>query len=379
MPWKETTKVSQRTEFISLVQEDEVNISKLCQQFGISRKTGYKWLRRYREGGLEALADRSRRPHHSPHRSSQAIEETVLSVREAHPAWGGRKIKAYLENQVHGEWPTPSTITAILDRHGLIDPKESSKHHPFQRFEMEQPNQLWQMDFKGYFVMEDGARCHPLTVLDDHSRFLLGLRACPNQKRQTVQAHLSDVFRNYGLPERMLMDNGSPWGDDADTPHTILTAWLLRLGVQVSHGRPYHPQTQGKDERLHRTLQVELISKKVLHDLDDCQQYFDQWREIYNYERPHEALNLHPPATCYRKSPRPFPEVLPPILYNPGDIVRNVDECGVIYFKNRRFRVGKAFRLQPVAIRFGECDGIYDVYFCQKKIDKINLRDDHND
>ena len=166
-----------------------------------------------------------------------------------------RKIKAYLERKEGSRMPSASTITAILKRNEQIDPAESSKHRPFQRFEMEQPNQLWQMDFKGYFALEEGGYCHPLTVLDDHSRFLLGLRACPNEAMVTVKAQLSEIFRSYGLPDRMLMDNGSPWGDDADTHHTIFTAWLIRLGVQVSHGRPYHPQTQGKDERLHRTLQ----------------------------------------------------------------------------------------------------------------------------
>ncbi len=194
--------------------------------------------------------DRSRRPHHTPQRTPGVMEAAILGVREAHPTWSGYKIKANLKRKGWEGLPAHSTITEILRRYGKIDPEESLKHRPQQRFEMEQPNQLWQMDFKGHFAINAG-RCHPLTVLDDHSRFLLGLRACPDETHQTVTEQLSAIFRQYGLPERMLMDNGSPWSDGRSHPHTAFGAWLMRLGVEVSHGRPFHPQTQGKDERLH--------------------------------------------------------------------------------------------------------------------------------
>ena len=210
MPWKETTTMSLRTEFIHLAELAGANFSQLCRGFGISRKTGYKWLKRYREGGESGLADRSRHPHHSPRRSSVELEKAVVEVREQHPAWGGRKIKAHLKRKGQRQPPSASTITEILRRNDKINAEEALKHKPFQRFEMEQPNQLWQMDFKGYFALEEGGYCHPLTVLDDHSRFLLGLKACPNETSQTVREQLSTIFRCYGLPERMLMDNGSP-------------------------------------------------------------------------------------------------------------------------------------------------------------------------
>lgn len=377
MPWKETTSMSLRSEFIHLAKTKDVNISELCRRFGISRKTGYKWLKRFREEGESGLADRSRRPRHSPQRSPAELEAAVVGVRQEHPAWGGRKIKAYLERKGHPTLPSPSTITEILRRNDKIDAEEARKHQPFQRFEMEQPNQLWQMDFKGYFAIEEGGYCHPLSVLDDHSRFLLGLKACPNETRQTVQEQLSSIFRSYGLPERMLMDNGSPWGDDRDSPHTILTAWLIRLGIQISHGRPYHPQTQGKDERLHRTLKDELLSRHTMVNLPQCQWHFDRWRDIYNYERPHEALDMQPPVSRYQASLRPFPEVLPPILYDTDDIVRKVDQTGKIYFHNRYFRVGKAFRYNPVALRPANEDGNYDVFFCNLKVAQISLREDN--
>lgn len=377
MPWKEETTMSLRLEFVEKAIKESANMRELCRQYEISPTTGYKWLGRYQTGGKEALSDRSRRPHHSPNQTPSDVELLIRAVREEHPAWGGRKIKAYLERKGKNNIPAPSTITAILHRQNGIDPIESKKRQAFQRFEMERPNQLWQMDFKGYFALEEGGYCHPLTVLDDHSRFLLGLKACPNETSQTVQEQLSMVFRCYGLPERMLMDNGPPWGDDKDSPHTILTAWLIRLGVRISHGRPYHPQTQGKSERLHRTLKDELLSRYTLNDLDDCQIHFDHWRDLYNNERPHEALDMQSPTSRYQPSPRLFPEVMPPILYDTHDIIRKVDRSGKISFHNRGFRVGKAFRYNPVALRPTQIDGTYDVYYCHVKVKQISVLEDN--
>ena len=212
MPWKEATAMSLRWEFVQQARQEGANVSQLCRHFGIARKTGYKWLRRY-----EAMADaatgppdRSRRPHSSPAQTPLSVEEAVLAVRQQHPVWGGRKIRAYLARSDDIHVPAASTITAILRRHGQLDEAESAKHRAYQRFEMEQPNQLWQMDFKGYFPLIMGGRCHPLTVLDDCSRFLVGLQACPDETHRTVQERLTAIFRRYGLPQRMLMDNGSP-------------------------------------------------------------------------------------------------------------------------------------------------------------------------
>jgi transposase InsO family protein len=233
------------------------------------------------------------------------------------------------------------------------------------------------MDFKGYFALQAGGYCHPLTVLDDHSRFLVGLKACPDETHTTVQSQLTAVFEQYGLPEGMLMDNGSPWGHDRDSPHTIFTSWLLRLGVAVSHGRPYHPQTQGKDERLHRTLLDEVISRYPMATLVESQARFDAWQQTYNYLRPHDALQLDTPHTRYQPSARPFPAVLPPVTYAPDDLIRKVDDSGKIFFQNRRFRVGKAFRHQPVALRPTDTDGTFHVFFCNQKVAQISLCQDN--
>lgn len=377
MPWKEVSTVSLREAFIEQALQEGANISELCRSYAISRKTGYKWLARYRQEGRAGLSDRSRRPQSSPNRTPETVEAAILEVRQAHPTWSGYKIKAYLQRKGRGDLPAHSTINAILQRQGQIDPQESQKHKAFQRFERDLPNQLWQMDFKGNFPLTAGGRCHPLTVLDDHSRFLLGLRACPNETQATVQGHLTSIFRQYGLPEQMLMDNGAPWGDDRDTPYTAFGAWLIRLGIHISHGRPYHPQTQGKDERLHRTFQEDVLDHQELSDLIDSQLHFDLWRDIYNYERPHAALQMAVPADRYAPSPRPFPEQLPPILYDPSASVRMVDQTGKISFHHRTFRVGRAFRHYPVALLPTELDGNYVVFFCQQEIAQISLRVDN--
>lgn len=373
MPWKETTAMSERTEFIEKVLEEGSNVSSLCQRYGISRTTGYKWLNRYREDGFKGLQEKSRRPHHSPNQTSKEIEKVILELRSKYPCWGGVKIKAYLRRKGWQDLPAASTITAILQRNGCIDPQETIKRRPMQRFERANPNELWQMDFKGYFRIDQG-HCHPLTVLDDHSRFLVGLQACPDETWKTVKTHLTHTFREYGLPERMLMDNGPPWGNKRYSPYTVLTTWLMRLGIAISHGRPYHPQTQGKDERLHRTFKAELLTQVHLHDLQDCQNHFDSWRDFYNRERPHQALNHGVPTERYQPSQRSFPESLPPILYEPEDVVRMVDKGGKLSFQGKVFRVSKAFRYEPVAIRPSDMDGLFNVFYCRFNISTIDLR-----
>jgi transposase InsO family protein len=373
MPWKEESIMSLRREFVELASQSRVNISQLCRRFQISREIGYKWLKRYREEGVPGLADRSRRPEHSPRRTKAAVEQVVLSVRDRYNGYGARKIRRLLLDQGQSQVPTASTVHAILGRNGRIDPAESVKHQPWQRFEYEAPNQLWQMDFKGHFPLGNGQRCHPLTVLDDHSRYGLCLRACRDERGPTVQDGLRDCFRRYGLPERMLMDNGSPWGHDADHPYTLLTVWLLRLGIGVSHGRPYHPQTQGKAERFHRTMQGELLQGRSYWDHEQAQTGFNQWLEIYNFERPHQALSLAVPARHYQISPKPFPEVLPAIEYGPEDQVRKVQDQGWVCFHGREFRLSQAFRGYPVALRPTRTDGLWEVYFYSHKIAHFDL------
>ena len=371
MPWKGVTVMSLREEFVHLAKSPGCNMAMLCKRFGVSRKTGYKWLERSAHG--QPLTDGSRRPLDSPSQTPSELEDQVLRVRQDHPAWGGRKIQARLKALGSTNIPAPSTITDILRRHGRIDPKESLQHAPFVRFEHPYPNDLWQMDFKGQFRLVQGGWCFPLTVVDDHSRFAVGLRACGDQKGRTVQAQLIDLFRRYGLPCRILTDNGAPWGCDGEHRYTIFSVWLLRLGIAVSHGRPYHPQTQGKDERFHRTLKVELLAGRSFRDPQQAQDSFDAWRDVYNLQRPHEALAMDVPASRYRPSARGYPESLPPIEYEPGDIVRKVHVDGYLQYHRQVFKLSQAFTGYPVAIRHTTTDGLMDVYFCHQKIAQINL------
>jgi transposase InsO family protein len=373
VPWSEKSIMSQRHEFVMLFEQDGVNRRELCRRFGVSPTIGYRLLARYRQEGKAGLVDRPRRPQRSPARTSAEMEELVLAVRGEHPAWGGRKIRRRLHDLGHHGVPSPSTVTAVLHRHGRIEAAASKQHQPFERFERAAPNELWQMDYKGHFATAMG-RCHPLTVVDDHSRYAVGLRACDDERAGTVQAALTAIFRRYGLPERMLMDNGSPWGSDAEHRHTWLTVWLLELGVAVSHGRPYHPQTQGKDERFHRTLKAEVIGRRVFADLADCQRRFDAWRVVYNTQRPHEALDLATPAARYRPSGRGFPEKIEAFDYGPGAIVRRVDEGGWLSFRNRPVKLGRAFAYRRVALRPTDQDGCFDVLFCAHQVGALDLR-----
>jgi len=374
MPWREATKVSLRLEFVLSALEDGANVRGLCRQHGISPTTGYKWLGRYLDEGNPGLEDRPRRPIGSPHRTPPAVEEKVLELRDRH-GWGGRKIKRLLEERGEKAVPPASTITEILRRHQRLSPEESAKHRPWQRFEAEAPNDLWQMDFKGHFEMVNGQRCHPLTILDDHSRFCLGLRACGDERRATVKDQLTAVFRRYGLPERLLTDNGAPWGNPEDRRRvTRLGVWLLRLGLTLVRSGYYHPETIGKDERFHRTLAEELLARQAIRDITHAQRCFDPWRDVYNQVRPHEGLGMAVPSTRYQPSPRPFPEILPPVVYPTGDIVRKVDDHGKISYGGRGFHVGKALHGYPVGLRPTETDGVLDVYFCRHRVEQIDLR-----
>jgi len=278
MPWKECTQMENRIEFIRLILQGAFSMAELCRRFGVSRKTGYKWWYRFQEEEFFGLEDRSRRPLNSPSKTCSKVEKIIIECRKKY-TWGARKLKTRLEAMGIEPIPASSTITDILRRNALIDPLASEKHTPFVHFEHEYPNDLWQMDFKGHFAMKNKKRCFPLTITDDHSRFNVALRACGNERTQTVKSELINVFRCYGLPKRILVDNGNPWGNNLGHSYTVLVIWLFQLGIEVSHSRPRHPQTCGKAERFHRTLKAELLKGKDFRHLKNCQEHFDPWRE----------------------------------------------------------------------------------------------------
>jgi transposase InsO family protein len=374
MPFKECSLMSQREEFCRLALMVGSNVRALCRRFGISPTAGYKWIGVYKTQGAAGLADRSRRPLMSPSQSPPELEAQVLAVRREHPAWGGRKIRRVLLNQDLAA-PSASTITQILRRHGQLDGPGAGQRRDWVRFEHAEPNDLWQMDFKGWFDLGQG-RCHPLTVLDDHSRYALEIGALGDEQGESVRGQLEASFRRYGLPWRILCDNGPPWGTAGHGEHSRLGVWLMDLDIAVSHGRPYHPQTQGKDERFHRTLKAEVLDGGTFKTLAQAQAAFDAWRAIYNTQRPHEAIGLQTPATRYRMSPRSMPQAIAPPDYEPQAQVRKVHANGCFAFKGRTLRVSKAFAGKTLALRATNHDGLFDICYRRHVLAQIDLRHD---
>ena len=350
MPWVGSV-MDQRLAFVGWV-ESGLSISEACRRYGISRPTGYKWLSRYQADGIAGLADRSRRPYRSPDQTDTVIEARVVAVREQFPTWGGRKIRAFLLRQGHQRVPAASTITRILTRHGLIEPSPP-RSRSWQQFQAAAPNELWQIDFKGHFPLSTGQRCHPLGMLDDHSRYNLCLAACPNQRTTTVQTHLTEAFSTYGLPRLILSDNGPPWGtSNPQFRWTPLKVWLADRGIRVIHSRPRHPQTLGKEERFPLPLTQDLLPPlPAWPTLTHAQTAFDNYRIIYNQHRPHQSLNDDPPADRYLLSPRPLPTHIPPPTYPPDWTVRIVDKAAHISINGTTHKIGKPFIGRTVALQ----------------------------
>lgn len=372
MPWGPKSMVNLRTEFVKLARGEAANVTALCRGFGISKKTGYKWLERFERNGLAGLCDHSRRPKLSPKRSALEIEAAVLALRQEHPAWGGRKLAAALRRRGI-QAPSPSTVTAILRRNGVVLGAFGGGALPFIRFEHAAPNDLWQMDFKGHVAMREG-RLHPLTVLDDHSRYAIVTAACANQQTDTVKTRLITAFRRYGLPLCIMTDNGSPWGDGPGSPFTPLGVFLIEQGIRIGHSRPYHPQTLGKDERYHRSLKAEALSGPPFDDLAQAEAALAKWRHVYNTERPHEALGLAVPIDRYKASPRAYVEHIKDFEYACDDIVRRVQQQGFVSFKGSEHRLPKAFHGKDIAFRQTATEGTYEIYFRHQFIKALDIQ-----
>lgn len=371
MPWQEHTTMSLRQEFVTRATQEGANISALCRQYGISRNVGYKWIQRRRDGDL---ADRPRTPHHQPRRCAPEVEAAVVAMRARHPHWGGRKLEVKLREAGLADVPRPSTITAILQRHGVLAPRQERPPPATRRFEHAAPHDLWQMDFMGHRALTVPGRVHPLTILDDHSRVLLSLTACPHEQLDLVWTHLAACFGRYGLPRAILTDNGPPWGTSGDRGITRLDAWLLRLGIELWHGRPRHPQTQGKVERIHETIGVEAFGTRTFHDLAAAQAGFDAFRMIYNLDRPHEALGYAVPMSRLQPSPRRLPDELPPPVYAAHDAVRRVRSQGAIGFANRSWFISRGLIGEDVAVRPTAQAGVYTVHLCHRQVGHIDLQ-----
>jgi len=367
MAWKEETIMSQRLSFIQAVLEQKKPFSHICRDFGISRQTGYKTLNSYQLKGEEGLCPGSRAPLSSPNKTSSELENEIFLLRAKYPTWGARTMHAFLSN-TQNKIPSISTISAILKRNGYISTEESLKRKAHIRFEREYSNDLWQMDFKGRFHLETKEWCYPLTIVDDYSRFSLCLQSCKNEKTNTVLQHLYKVFCEYGLPNQINVDNGNPWGHSSGVRYTSLTIWLIRLGIKVTHSRPWHPQTNGKIERFHRTLKNDVISRNKIRNYKHAQNLFDEWREVYNYIRPHQAIGLLTPSQRYKPSRKSMPSSLPSIEYEENAIVKKVRGNGGIIYKEKEYIVGKAFRGLNVQIKPNEIHKKVEIYFCTDRI-----------
>lgn len=324
MPWEKRTVMTQREQFVEECAESK-NISELCRKYGISRKTGYKWLNRASLG--RQLCDQSRRPNHQPSKTALEIEAAVLRLREDNPAWGGLKIKAVLESDGVEGVPSARTCSNILKRNGMISPEASQAHTAFQRFEREKCNSLWQTDFKGDFALLDGSRCYPLDIIDDHSRFCI--RLDPKSEAKGVQESFLLAFQEFGLPYSVLSDNGAQFAGFKNG-YTQFERWLMDLDVFPIHGRIWHPQTQGKIERFHRSMKAEAL-RNPLSDLSEAKRVLKDWRWKYNEVRPHSAIGMKPPASVYTASSRPY---LPPkeYVYDSGAKVVKVSSWGYLRF-----------------------------------------------
>lgn len=374
MPWQPRDLMNTKREFVELALQEGANRRDLCRRFCISPKAGYALLNRFAAEGQAAFVERSRRPSHSPLQTPAAVQAAVLELRRQHPAWGARKICQRLRNLGHSAVPATSTVTDILRRNGLISAEASVASQAWQRFEHDHPNALWQLDFKGHFETAAG-RCNPLTLLDDHSRFNLTMAACARTDSITVENQLKRVFERYGLPARINSDNGAPWGSPG-TPGqlTALDVWLIRLGLRISHSAPYHPQTNGKLERFHRSLKAEVLNGKTFDDLAQAQAAMDRWRAVYNHERPHEGIGMRTPSERYRMSPRAMPRILIPIEYGHSDQVLIVGWNGFVKFNGHKLRLSKALHRLPVAFRPDpEHDGCFDVFFSHHQFLRLDM------
>lgn len=366
MPWKEVKPMDQKLRFISDYLKDYFTIAELCERYGISRTTGYKWINRYRASGRpDALFEVSRRPHSSPNKTTEDVVETLLDIRDKHPYWGPRKLLC-LAAKKHPDWklPAPSTVALILKRNGYIKPrrKRTRRYHPGRPLTvMSKANEVWTADFKGHFKMKDGLYCYPLTIADGYSRYLLTCRGMLSLHQQPVKAVFKRLFERYGLPEKIRTDNGNPFASNALGRLSRLSAWWIRLGIIPELIEPGCPEQNGRHERMHKTLKYETTIPPGAN-LMTQQKRFDMFRNEYNHIRPHEALEMKTPATLYQPSARAMPSLLPAIQYPAHYEVRRVSKnCG-IRWNHRRICVSHVLAGEYIGLE--EIDnGIWDVYY----------------
>ena len=366
--------MTERSRFVALHQESHFSMIDLCDRFGISRKTGYKWLARFAEAGLPGLADQSRAPRACPHRTPQGVETALVRAREAHPHWGPKKLVAYLSRkQPDLALPAASTAGDILRRHGLVQrrPRRAKPVHPGNTpLKVDAPNQVWIADFKGQFPTGDGEYCYPLTVTDAHSRFLLACHALPSTHLAGAQPVFSCLFAEYGLPVAMRTDNGTPFTTTALAGLSRLNLWWIKLGIRHQRIDPGHPEQNGRHERMHKTLKAE-TTRPPEWNLSLQQQRFATFRHEYNEERPHEALAQQPPRSQYVASERQLPLRLPAPEYPGHLLTRRVSLNGTISFGGRQLFLSEVLAKEHIGLEEVE-GGIWSLFFYDVLLGRFN-------
>jgi transposase InsO family protein len=369
--------MEQRERFIHDHRVALYTMVELCARYGISRKTGYKWLERFEEAGRQGLRERSRAPHTCPHRIAEEVAAVLCAARRQHPSWGPAKLLDWLRPR-HPSVALPAISTAgdLLARRGLVKHRRRRRHysHPgVVPATTTQPNDLWTADFKGHFRTRDGLYCYPLTIADQHTRYLLACHGLLSTRGHEVRPVFERLFREYGLPRAIRTDNGVPFATTGIHGLSQLNVWWLRLGIQHQRILPAHPQQNGAHERMHKTLKGEAI-RPPRATLALQQRAFTAFRRLYNDERPHQALAGRPPAALYRPSPRAYPTVLPPIEYPGHFIVKRVTNAGTVRFKKRLVFIANALKQHPIGLE-EVADGIWSIYFCAVLLGRIDERD----
>jgi putative transposase len=374
MPWKETDVVNLRTEFVLKALGGKVSFEELCREYGISRKTGYKWKERFFQEGLSGLGNHSRRPVRSPSQVPEAAVCEIVRLKLAHPAWGPRKIRAvYLRAHPNWQLPSESSFKRILDKAGLVTHRrrraQSESGRLSQRVEAERPNHVWTVDFKGWWRTGDRQRFEPLTVRDAYSRYLLSAKALDGAG-QAVRAEFERLFTRHGLPEMIRSDNGSPFAcTRAPLGLSRLSAWWLALGIDLDRIPPARPDQNGGHERMHRDVAVE-VEATPASDVVAQQAQLDVWRNAYNHERPHEAIGMRVPAELYASSPRSYPGEVT-LEYPLGYLRRRVTSKGVISLQKTYIRVTEALAGWEVGLE--PCGDRFALWFCRLRLGEVDL------
>lgn len=371
MPWRYKTVSQTRKEFVERVLRGEKSKSALCREYGISRPTGDKWVNRYLNG--DTLEDKSKRPFKTVNKTNEDIESLIVSQRRKEPAIGAVKIHKMLTEEGVCNLPSVSTINNILHRNGLITKEASQAATPYKRFEKENPNDMWQADFKGHYRMQNGLRCHPLSIIDDCTRYCLCADAKENERLDSTYASFEAVFREFGLPKVLLCDNGNPWGASQSTAITKFEVRLMELGILTVHIRAVHPQTQGKVERFNRSFKNERLRFHTPKDIFEAQEQRLEYREFYNNKRPHFALNLDTPASHYKHSEIKYPEKIERWDYPYGTEVHKVKSSGYITFQGQGYFLSEGLANKEIGILPSDDDGVFNVIFRQFRVAKIDI------